>query len=246
MALEESRRDTVKFPKKKEVGASFAKNPQGSLGGWGRLEMEPPLRLWVFMCAWKTERVYHKASLPCWDEKLRAPERVKWHVVFVPCAPFFPFFKKKIRFVGPVKCLYPAENNLCQQHTALLDLVDALPSSATSAPKGESRKPPAAVKKADPWGGPPPSTATSDPWQSFGKSRAKGSFAALSHGALKAGQPLQVPEGLLPLCLGIVGKVRILGNILSLNLREMPSIPPPVLRFRETGLQLRRLAGFQH
>uniref|UniRef100_A0A0B8RYY1 Epsin-2 n=1 Tax=Philothamnus irregularis TaxID=1899461 RepID=A0A0B8RYY1_9SAUR len=55
-----------------------------------------------------------------------------------------------------------------KEHAALLDLIDALPSSATPAPKGESRKPPAAVQKADPWGGPPASTATSDPWQSFG------------------------------------------------------------------------------
>ncbi|KAG8145823.1 putative Epsin 2 protein [Naja naja] len=55
-----------------------------------------------------------------------------------------------------------------KEHAALLDLMDALPSSATPAPKGESWKPPAAVKKADPWRGPPASTATSDPWQSFG------------------------------------------------------------------------------
>ncbi|XP_058013430.1 epsin-2 [Ahaetulla prasina] len=55
-----------------------------------------------------------------------------------------------------------------KEHAALLDLMDVLPSSATSAPKGETWKPPAAVKKADPWGGPPASTAPSDPWQSFG------------------------------------------------------------------------------
>ncbi|XP_015673311.1 epsin-2 isoform X2 [Protobothrops mucrosquamatus] len=55
-----------------------------------------------------------------------------------------------------------------KEHAALLDLMDALPSSATPAPKGEPWKPPAAVNKAGPWGGPPVSTATSDPWQSFG------------------------------------------------------------------------------
>uniref|UniRef100_A0A098M0B3 Epsin 2-b n=1 Tax=Hypsiglena sp. JMG-2014 TaxID=1550645 RepID=A0A098M0B3_9SAUR len=55
-----------------------------------------------------------------------------------------------------------------KEHAALLDLMDALPSSTTPAPKGESWKPPAAVKKADPWGAPSASTATSSPWQSFG------------------------------------------------------------------------------
>uniref|UniRef100_A0A8C5RHQ4 Epsin 2 n=1 Tax=Laticauda laticaudata TaxID=8630 RepID=A0A8C5RHQ4_LATLA len=53
-----------------------------------------------------------------------------------------------------------------KEHAALLDLMDALPSSATPVPKGESWKPPAAVKKADPWRATPAST--SDPWQSFG------------------------------------------------------------------------------
>ncbi|KAM3826864.1 epsin-2 isoform 1-T3 [Vipera latastei] len=55
-----------------------------------------------------------------------------------------------------------------EQHAALLDLMDALPSSATPAPKGEPWKPTAAANHADPWGGPPVGTSTSDPWQSFG------------------------------------------------------------------------------
>ncbi|XP_070617554.1 epsin-2 isoform X2 [Erythrolamprus reginae] len=55
-----------------------------------------------------------------------------------------------------------------KEHAALMDLMDTLPSSATPAPKGESWKPPAAVKKGDPWGAPPASTAPSNPWQSFG------------------------------------------------------------------------------
>ncbi|KAM3826867.1 epsin-2 isoform 2-T4 [Vipera latastei] len=55
-----------------------------------------------------------------------------------------------------------------KEHAALLDLMDALPSSATPAPKGEPWKPTAAANHADPWGGPPVGTSTSDPWQSFG------------------------------------------------------------------------------
>ncbi|XP_032086501.1 epsin-2 [Thamnophis elegans] len=82
-----------------------------------------------------------------------------------------------------------------KEHAALLDLMDALPSSATPAPKGgESWKPPAAAKKADPWGAPPPSTATSDPWQSFGAKPAASldpwGAPATSSSSSSAAQPL--------------------------------------------------------
>ncbi|XP_039223874.1 epsin-2 isoform X1 [Crotalus tigris] len=77
-----------------------------------------------------------------------------------------------------------------EQHTALLDLMDALPSSATSAPKGEPWKPPAAVNKTDPWGGPPVSTATSDPWQSFGAKPATSVDPWGAPAASSAAQPL--------------------------------------------------------
>ncbi|XP_026539010.1 epsin-2 [Notechis scutatus] len=78
-----------------------------------------------------------------------------------------------------------------KEHAALLDLMDALPSSAaTPAPKGESWKPPAAVKKADPWRATPASTAPSDPWQSFGAKPATSVDPWGAPAASSAAQPL--------------------------------------------------------
>ncbi|NXO98314.1 EPN2 protein, partial [Certhia brachydactyla] len=64
----------------------------------------------------------------------------------------------------------------CPQHTTLLDLMDALPSSAPAPPKTEPWGPPAAAAAAaaaatnqtDPWGGSSAAAPASDPWQSFG------------------------------------------------------------------------------
>ncbi|NWT58022.1 EPN2 protein, partial [Erythrocercus mccallii] len=62
----------------------------------------------------------------------------------------------------------------CPQHTTLLDLMDALPSSAPAPPKTEPWGPPAAAAAAaaanqtDPWGGSTAAAPASDPWQSFG------------------------------------------------------------------------------
>ncbi|NWZ73466.1 EPN2 protein, partial [Acrocephalus arundinaceus] len=56
-------------------------------------------------------------------------------------------------------------------HTTLLDLMDALPSSAPAPPKTEPWGPPAAAAAAnqtDPWGGSTAAAPASDPWQSFG------------------------------------------------------------------------------
>ncbi|XP_039934674.1 epsin-2 isoform X1 [Hirundo rustica] len=61
-----------------------------------------------------------------------------------------------------------------KEHTTLLDLMDALPSSAPAPPKTEPWGPPAAAAAApaanqtDPWGGSTAAAPASDPWQSFG------------------------------------------------------------------------------
>ncbi|XP_063171026.1 epsin-2 [Candoia aspera] len=77
-----------------------------------------------------------------------------------------------------------------KEHTALLDLMDALPSSASPVPKGERWKPPAAVNQADPWGGAAVSTVTSDPWQSFGAKPATSVDPWGAPEASSAAQPL--------------------------------------------------------
>ncbi|XP_039587817.1 epsin-2 isoform X2 [Passer montanus] len=56
-----------------------------------------------------------------------------------------------------------------KEHTTLLDLMDALPSSAPAPPKSEPWGPPAAAANpTDPWGGSSAAAPASDPWQSFG------------------------------------------------------------------------------
>ncbi|KAF2979058.1 hypothetical protein EK904_013049 [Melospiza melodia maxima] len=59
-----------------------------------------------------------------------------------------------------------------KEHTTLLDLMDALPSSAPAPAKSEPWGPPAAAAAAanqtDPWGGSTAAAPASDPWQSFG------------------------------------------------------------------------------
>ncbi|XP_031981405.1 epsin-2 isoform X1 [Corvus moneduloides] len=59
-----------------------------------------------------------------------------------------------------------------KEHTTLLDLMDALPSSAPAPPKTEPWGPAAAAAAAanqtDPWGGSTAAAPASDPWQSFG------------------------------------------------------------------------------
>lgn len=56
-----------------------------------------------------------------------------------------------------------------KEHTTLLDLMDALPSSAPAPQKTEPWGPPAAVaNQTDPWGGSTVAATASDPWQSFG------------------------------------------------------------------------------
>ncbi|XP_054698739.1 epsin-2 isoform X2 [Grus americana] len=54
------------------------------------------------------------------------------------------------------------------RHTTLLDLMDALPSSAPAPQKTEPWGPPAAANQTDPWGGSTVAATASDPWQSFG------------------------------------------------------------------------------
>ncbi|KFP76983.1 Epsin-2, partial [Acanthisitta chloris] len=60
------------------------------------------------------------------------------------------------------------KNYSCPQHTTLLDLMDALPSSAPAPPKTEPWGPPAVANQTDPWGGSTVAAPASDPWQSFG------------------------------------------------------------------------------
>uniref|UniRef100_A0A8C0J9S3 Epsin 2 n=1 Tax=Chelonoidis abingdonii TaxID=106734 RepID=A0A8C0J9S3_CHEAB len=55
-----------------------------------------------------------------------------------------------------------------KEHTTLLDLMDALPSSAPAPPKTETWGPTAGANQTDPWGGSAAAATTSDPWQSFG------------------------------------------------------------------------------
>lgn len=55
-----------------------------------------------------------------------------------------------------------------KEHTTLLDLMDALPSSAPAPPKTEPWGPPAVANQTDPWGGSTVAATASDPWQSFG------------------------------------------------------------------------------
>ncbi|XP_075624064.1 epsin-2 isoform X4 [Balearica regulorum gibbericeps] len=55
-----------------------------------------------------------------------------------------------------------------KEHTTLLDLMDALPSSAPAPQKTEPWGPPAVANQTDPWGGSTVAATASDPWQSFG------------------------------------------------------------------------------
>ncbi|XP_034639187.1 epsin-2 isoform X2 [Trachemys scripta elegans] len=57
---------------------------------------------------------------------------------------------------------------VAEQHTTLLDLMDALPSSAPAPQKTETWGPTAGANQTDPWGGSASTATTSDPWQSFG------------------------------------------------------------------------------
>ncbi|XP_038275950.1 epsin-2 isoform X2 [Dermochelys coriacea] len=57
---------------------------------------------------------------------------------------------------------------VAEQHTTLLDLMDALPSSAPAPQKTETWGPTAVANQTDPWGGSAATATTSDPWQSFG------------------------------------------------------------------------------
>ncbi|XP_071671470.1 epsin-2 isoform X4 [Patagioenas fasciata] len=57
---------------------------------------------------------------------------------------------------------------VAEQHTTLLDLMDALPSSAPAPQKTEPWGPPAVANQTDPWGGSTVAATASDPWQSFG------------------------------------------------------------------------------
>ncbi|XP_050823228.1 epsin-2 isoform X2 [Gopherus flavomarginatus] len=57
---------------------------------------------------------------------------------------------------------------VAEHRTTLLDLMDALPSSAPAPPKTETWGPTAGTNQTDPWGGSAAAATTSDPWQSFG------------------------------------------------------------------------------
>ncbi|XP_030434027.1 epsin-2 isoform X2 [Gopherus evgoodei] len=57
---------------------------------------------------------------------------------------------------------------VAEQRTTLLDLMDALPSSAPAPPKTETWGPTAGTNQTDPWGGSAAAATTSDSWQSFG------------------------------------------------------------------------------
>ncbi|XP_064135432.1 epsin-2 isoform X3 [Loxodonta africana] len=55
-----------------------------------------------------------------------------------------------------------------KEHTALLDLMDALPNSGPVAQKAEPWGPAPTASQTNPWGGPVAPASTSDPWPSFG------------------------------------------------------------------------------
>lgn len=88
MALEESRRHSVKFPKKKEVGGFLCKE-FSELTGWvGQIRNGASIAtLSIYACM--EGRVFIIRLLFCTGMKspgdqLRASERVKWRIVFVP------------------------------------------------------------------------------------------------------------------------------------------------------------------
>ncbi|XP_040445863.1 epsin-2 isoform X3 [Falco naumanni] len=76
---------------------------------------------------------------------------------------------------------------VAEQHTTLLDLMDALPSSAPAPQKTEPWGPPAVANQTDPWGGSTVAATASDPWQSFGAKPA----ASVDPWAAPAGAPAQ-------------------------------------------------------
>ncbi|KAJ6650997.1 hypothetical protein lerEdw1_001205 [Lerista edwardsae] len=74
-----------------------------------------------------------------------------------------------------------------KERTALLDLMDTLPSSAPAPQKAEPWGAPAAGKQTDPWGAPAVNSSISNPWQSFG---AKPAAAVDPWGSSSTVQPL--------------------------------------------------------
>nr|XP_023395474.1 epsin-2 [Loxodonta africana] len=68
-----------------------------------------------------------------------------------------------------VKVPKKKEHGSHPQHTALLDLMDALPNSGPVAQKAEPWGPAPTASQTNPWGGPVAPASTSDPWPSFGK-----------------------------------------------------------------------------
>ncbi|XP_064135436.1 epsin-2 isoform X7 [Loxodonta africana] len=67
-----------------------------------------------------------------------------------------------------VKVPKKKEHGSHPQHTALLDLMDALPNSGPVAQKAEPWGPAPTASQTNPWGGPVAPASTSDPWPSFG------------------------------------------------------------------------------
>ncbi|XP_077172264.1 epsin-2 [Paroedura picta] len=77
-----------------------------------------------------------------------------------------------------------------KEHTALLDLMDALPSSAPAVRKAEPWGLPAARNPTDPWGASAAGSTPPDPWQSFGAKPAASVDPWGSPAALPPPQPL--------------------------------------------------------
>ncbi|XP_005997526.1 epsin-2 isoform X2 [Latimeria chalumnae] len=84
-----------------------------------------------------------------------------------------------------------------KKETSLMDLRDSLPvAAATAAPqKSEAWRAPATADKKDPWGGPAPTTVTSDLWQSFG---AKPAVSVDPWGSSAASNTQSLPKSMDP------------------------------------------------
>ncbi|NXP85742.1 EPN2 protein, partial [Passerina amoena] len=120
----------------------------------------------------------HQCWFPLQEERLRrgddlrlqmALEESRRDTIKIPKKKEVVPWPKKFPVMLPKAELHSASS--CPQHTTLLDLMDALPSSAPAPAKSEPWGPPApaaAANQTDPWGGSTAAAPASDPWQSFG------------------------------------------------------------------------------
>ncbi|XP_045840610.1 epsin-2 isoform X4 [Meles meles] len=99
-----------------------------------------------------------------------------------------------------VKVPKKKEHGSHPQQTALLDLMDALPSSGPAAQKAEPWGRTASATQTNPWGGPAAPASTSDPWPPFGAKPAASvdpwgvPAGASTHSGPKGSDPWAAPQ----------------------------------------------------